>query len=55
MAGTETRWVRTIQARCETPDPAELRRLLDAARGTIRMVTIAPELPGALDAIALLS
>ena len=36
------------------PDPHEIRRLLDAARGTIRMVTIAPELPGALDAIALL-
>jgi N-acetylglucosamine-6-phosphate deacetylase len=26
--------------------------LLDAGRGTVRMITIAPELPGALDAIA---
>lgn len=37
-----------------TPDLDEIRRLLDAGRGTIRMVTIAPELPGALDAIAML-
>lgn len=33
------------------PDPAEIDRLLTAGRGTIRMVTIAPELPGALRAI----
>ena len=33
------------------PDPAVLRRLLDAGRGTVRMITIAPERPGALDAI----
>lgn len=33
------------------PDPDEIGRLLDAGRGAIRMVTIAPELPGALDAI----
>lgn len=37
-----------------TPDLNEVRRLLDAGRGAIRMVTIAPELPGALDAIVLL-
>ncbi|HET9093539.1 MAG TPA: N-acetylglucosamine-6-phosphate deacetylase [Solirubrobacteraceae bacterium] len=30
------------------PDPALLERLLDAADGTLRMVTLAPELPGAL-------
>lgn len=30
-----------------TPDPAEADRLLDAGRGTIRVVTVAPELPGA--------
>jgi N-acetylglucosamine-6-phosphate deacetylase len=34
------------------PDPAELARLLEAAGGTIRMITIAPELPGAFPAIA---
>lgn len=33
------------------PDPAVVDRLLTAAAGTLRQVTIAPELPGALDAI----
>lgn len=33
------------------PDPVEIDALLAAARGSIRSVTIAPELPGALDAI----
>ncbi|WP_448334183.1 amidohydrolase family protein, partial [Streptomyces sp. DSM 41534] len=33
------------------PDRAEIDRLLAAAAGTIRMVTIAPERPGALEAI----
>jgi N-acetylglucosamine-6-phosphate deacetylase len=33
------------------PDRAVLARLVDAARGTLRSVTIAPELPGALDLI----
>lgn len=33
------------------PDPQLLKRMLDAGRGTTRMVTIAPELPGALDLI----
>lgn len=33
------------------PDPAELRRVFDAAQGTIRMVTLAPERTGALDAV----
>lgn len=32
-------------------DPASVDRLLAAGRGTIRQVTLAPELPGALDAI----
>ena len=31
------------------PDPSDVRRLLDA--GPVRVVTLAPELPGALDAI----
>lgn len=33
------------------PDAGELRRVLDTARGTVRMVTLAPELDGALDAV----
>lgn len=33
------------------PDPAEIDALLAAGGGAVRMVTIAPELPGALDAI----
>ena len=33
------------------PDAGELTRVLDAARGTVRMVTFAPELDGALDAV----
>jgi len=34
------------------PDAASVDRLLEAGRGTIRQVTLAPELPGADDAIA---
>lgn len=33
------------------PNPADVDRLLAAARGHLRMVTIAPELPGADDAV----
>src|SRR5690606_21626052 len=33
------------------PTTEELERLLALGRGTIRMVTLAPELPGALDAV----
>ncbi len=33
------------------PDPAEIATVLDNGRGTIRQVTIAPELPGALELI----
>ncbi|MBO0980054.1 N-acetylglucosamine-6-phosphate deacetylase [Microbacterium sp. SD291] len=33
------------------PVAADVQRLLDAGRGTVRQVTIAPELPGGLDAI----
>ena len=36
------------------PDPAEVVRVLDAGEGRIRMVTLAPERPGALDAIRLI-
>ncbi|MRG61077.1 N-acetylglucosamine-6-phosphate deacetylase [Agromyces sp. CFH 90414] len=35
-----------------TADPESVDRLLAAARGTLRQVTLAPEHPGALDAIA---
>jgi N-acetylglucosamine-6-phosphate deacetylase len=36
------------------PQPAELNRLLDAAHGTFRQITIAPELPNALEMIEIL-
>jgi len=36
------------------PVAADVRRLLEAGRGTVRQVTIAPELPGGLEAIALI-
>jgi N-acetylglucosamine-6-phosphate deacetylase len=35
------------------PDPRGLARLLDAAGGTVRMVTVAPELPGGLELVRL--
>ncbi len=35
------------------PTPETVERLLDAGRGSVRQVTLAPELPGALDAIRL--
>ena len=37
-----------------TPEPAEVERLLAASRGTLRQITIAPELPGALESIDVL-
>lgn len=33
------------------PHPGEIARLLEAGRGTVRQVTLAPELPGGLDAV----
>ncbi|WP_432834305.1 N-acetylglucosamine-6-phosphate deacetylase [Dactylosporangium sp. CA-092794] len=50
------------QTRCGAQNPAHLRRpsldelesLIDAGEGAVRLVTIAPELPGALEAIKLL-
>ncbi|MEV8562282.1 N-acetylglucosamine-6-phosphate deacetylase [Streptomyces sp. NPDC051917] len=37
------------------PDPAEVRKLIDAARGKARMVTLAAELPGGTDSVRLLA
>ncbi|MFF1307765.1 N-acetylglucosamine-6-phosphate deacetylase [Streptomyces sp. NPDC058307] len=37
------------------PDPAEVRKLVDAARGQAKMVTLATELPGGLDSVRLLT
>lgn len=37
------------------PDPADVRRLVDAARGTAVMLTLAPELPGGIDSVRLLA
>ncbi|MGW7515115.1 N-acetylglucosamine-6-phosphate deacetylase [Streptomyces sp. NPDC054796] len=36
------------------PAPADVRKLVDAARGSARMMTLAPELPGGLDSVRLL-
>ncbi|MGP3533505.1 N-acetylglucosamine-6-phosphate deacetylase [Microbacterium sp. RD1] len=38
-----------------SPELREVEALLEAAGGTVRMVTIAPELPGAIEAIAALT
>ncbi|HEV7627146.1 MAG TPA: amidohydrolase family protein, partial [Streptomyces sp.] len=37
------------------PDPTEVRKLIDAARGSARMMTLAPELPGGLDSVRMLA
>lgn len=36
------------------PEPAEVRKVIDAARGRARMVTLATELPGGVDSVRLL-
>jgi len=36
------------------PAPHDVQRLLEAGRGTVRQVTLAPELPGGIDAIRLI-
>ncbi|MGW0417977.1 N-acetylglucosamine-6-phosphate deacetylase [Streptomyces sp. NPDC003015] len=43
------------EALLRDPDPAEVRKLIDAARGQARMVTLATELPGGLDSVRLLT
>lgn len=42
-------------AQLRHPSPDEVQAVLDAGRGHIRMVTIAPELPGAMDAIDMIT
>lgn len=37
------------------PDPSSVRALLDAGRDAVRMVTLAPELPGAVTAVRMLT
>ncbi|MGW5972966.1 N-acetylglucosamine-6-phosphate deacetylase [Streptomyces sp. NPDC055186] len=37
------------------PDPAEVRKLIDAAHGHAKLVTLATELPGGLDSVRLLA
>ncbi|MGW3119584.1 N-acetylglucosamine-6-phosphate deacetylase [Streptomyces sp. NPDC001107] len=37
------------------PDPAQVRKLIDAAHGRARMVTLATELPGGIDSVRLLA
>ncbi|MEU6348641.1 N-acetylglucosamine-6-phosphate deacetylase [Streptomyces sp. NPDC047072] len=37
------------------PDPAEVRKLIDAARGQAKMLTLATELPGGIDSVRLLA
>jgi N-acetylglucosamine-6-phosphate deacetylase len=43
------------EALLRDPDPSEVRKLIDAARGTARMVTLATELPGGIDSVRLLA
>jgi len=43
------------EALLRAPDPAEVRKLIDAARGRAVMVTLATELPGGLDSVRLLA
>jgi N-acetylglucosamine-6-phosphate deacetylase len=37
------------------PDPAEVRKLIDASRGHAKMVTLATELPGGIESVRLLA
>ncbi|MEV5124253.1 N-acetylglucosamine-6-phosphate deacetylase [Streptomyces decoyicus] len=37
------------------PDPADVRKLIDASHGTTSMMTVAPELPGGMESVRLLA
>ena len=43
------------EALLRDPDPAEVRKLIDAARGHAKMVTLATELPGGIESVRLLA
>ncbi|MFE2888475.1 N-acetylglucosamine-6-phosphate deacetylase [Streptomyces sp. NPDC059272] len=43
------------EALLRDPDPADVRKLVDAARGHAKMVTLATELPGGLESVRLLT
>ncbi|TGA89901.1 N-acetylglucosamine-6-phosphate deacetylase [Streptomyces sp. MZ04] len=43
------------EALLRDPDPADVRKLIDAARGQAKMVTLATELPGGIDSVRLLA
>ncbi|MEU1018871.1 N-acetylglucosamine-6-phosphate deacetylase [Streptomyces sp. NPDC005900] len=43
------------EALLRDPDPSDVRKLLDAARGHAKMLTLATELPGGLDSVRLLA
>ncbi|GAB1336323.1 N-acetylglucosamine-6-phosphate deacetylase [Streptomyces sp. E-15] len=43
------------EALLRDPEPAEVRKLIDAARGQAKMVTLATELPGGIDSVRLLA
>ncbi|MFF1464250.1 N-acetylglucosamine-6-phosphate deacetylase [Streptomyces sp. NPDC058330] len=43
------------EALLRDPDPAEVRKLIEAARGTAKMVTLATELPGGIESVRLLT
>ncbi|MFJ6667869.1 N-acetylglucosamine-6-phosphate deacetylase [Streptomyces sp. NPDC091383] len=43
------------EALLRDPEPAEVRKLIDAARGQARMLTLAAELPGGIDSVRLLA
>ncbi|MEV8317197.1 N-acetylglucosamine-6-phosphate deacetylase [Streptomyces sp. NPDC059900] len=43
------------EALLRDPDPADVRKLMDAARGQAKMFTLATELPGGIDSVRLLA
>ncbi|MBD0739898.1 N-acetylglucosamine-6-phosphate deacetylase [Streptomyces sp. CBMA29] len=43
------------EALLRDPDPADVRKLVEAGRGAARMVTLAAELPGGIDSVRLLA